>query len=304
MPKRACKALRLRDVSTCMSLQRQVSEPAPLLPFLFSAYPDVKKTKVRQWLKYGAVHVNGVSTKRHDHELSAGDKIAIRPQKAPPETSPLPPGLRIVHEDGAVLVVEKPAGWLTIAKDSGKGRNIYSVLMDHVRSANPKLKVWIVHRLDRETSGLIVFAKTEDAKRMLQQHWQEFDKRYLAVVEGVPKTAKGTIRSYLDESNTMRVYSAPKSEDTREAVTHYQVLKQGHGRSLIQLTLETGRRHQIRVQLSDARCPVVGDPRYGAKTDPAGRLALHASHLAFKHPLDGSRMVFDSALPKDLAALL
>jgi 23S rRNA pseudouridine1911/1915/1917 synthase len=102
----------------------------------------------------------------------------------------------------------------------------------------------------------------------------------------------------------MRVYSAAPSEDTREAVTHYQVLKQGKGRSLIQLTLETGRRHQIRVQLSDARCPVVGDPRYGAKTDPAGRLALHASHLTFKHPVDGSRMTFDSALPKDLAALL
>ena len=287
-----------------MSLQRLVSEPAPLLPFLFTAYSDVKKTKVRQWLKYGAVHVNGVSTKRHDHALAKGDKIAIRPQKAPPETSPLPPGLRIVHEDGEVLVVEKPAGWLTIAKDSGKGRNIYSVLMDHVRSANPKLKVWIVHRLDRETSGLIVFAKTEDAKRTLQQHWQEFDKRYLAVGEGGPKAEKGTIRSYLDESNPMRVYSAAQSEDTREAVTHYQVLKQGHGRSLIQLTLETGRRHQIRVQLSDARCPVVGDPRYGAKTDPAGRLALHASHLAFKHPMDGARMVFDSALPKDLAALL
>jgi 23S rRNA pseudouridine1911/1915/1917 synthase len=288
-----------------MKLQQTVTASSPLLPFLFTAFPEAKKTKVRHWLKYGSVHVNGRSITKHDHALSAGDLITIQPQKKPAaESSTLPPGLRIVHEDAHLLVVEKPSGWLTIAKDSGKGRNIYSVLMDHVRSVNPRLKVWIVHRLDRETSGLIVFAKTEEAKRSLQKDWKEYNKRYIAITEGVPAKENGTIRSHLDESNPMRVYSAAKSEDTREAITHYRVLRHGQGRALLELTLETGRRHQIRVQLSDARCPVLGDVRYGAKSNPAERLVLHASHLSFTHPEDGRKMTFDSPLPRDLAKLV
>jgi 23S rRNA pseudouridine1911/1915/1917 synthase len=287
-----------------MTLQRTVTTPGPLLPFLLTAYPEVKKTKVRQWLKFGAVHVNGRSITKHNHELHTGDQIDIKAQKPAPEGPKLPSGLRILHEDDHLIVLEKAAGWLTIAKDSGKGRNVYSVLTDHVRSANPKLKVWIVHRLDRETSGLIVFAKTEEAKHWLQEHWHEFEKRYQAVVEGAPPAASGTLRSHLDESNPMRVFSAPKSEDTREAVTHYRVLKKAAGRALLELTLETGRRHQIRVQLSDARCPVVGDTRYGAKTDPVMRLALHACLLRFEHPLDGHEMRFESPLPKELANLV
>jgi 23S rRNA pseudouridine1911/1915/1917 synthase len=288
-----------------MKLEQTVTTSSTLLPFLFEAFPEAKKTKVRQWLKHGSVQVNGSSITQFDHALSAGDKIAIRPQKKPvEEVSPLPPGLKILHEDASLLVVEKPAGWLTIAKDSGKGRNIYSVLMDHVRSVTPKLRVWIVHRLDRETSGLIVFAKTEEAKRTLQENWQDFDKRYLAITEGIPAKPEGTFRSHLDESNPMRVYSAAASEDTREAVTHYRVLKRGAGRALVELNLDTGRRHQIRVQLSDAHCPVLGDVRYGAKSNPAERLALHASQLVFKHPDDGRKMRFESPLPKNLASLI
>ncbi len=288
-----------------MKLEQHVTSPGTLLPFLFEAFAEVKKTKVRQWLKHGAVQVNGRAITKFDHTLKPGDKIAIKPQKKPvEELSPLPPGLKILHEDDTLLVVEKPAGWLTIAKDSGKGRNIYSVLMDHVRSVTPKLRVWIVHRLDRETSGLIVFAKTEEAKRHLQQNWQDFEKRYLAITEGIPAKKEGTFRSHLDESNPLRVYSAPSSEDTREAITHYRVLKTGQGRALIELDLETGRRHQIRVQLSDARCPVLGDLRYGSKNDPAKRLALHSSQLIFQHPEDGRTMRFDSPLPKNLAELI
>lgn len=287
-----------------MTLKRTVSSPAPLLAFLFTAFPEAKKTKVRQWLKFGSVLVNGRSVTQFDHPLEAGDEIQIKAQKREPEVPRLPSGLRILHEDRDILVVEKAAGWLTIAKDNGKGRNVYSVLMDHVRSANPKLKVWIVHRLDRDTSGVLVFAKDEEAKHWLQEHWHEFEKRYQAVVEGAPPADKGTLRSHLDESNPLRVRSAPPSDETREAVTHYRVLKKAAGRALLELTLETGRRHQIRVQLSDARCPVVGDERYGAKTNPVDRLALHACRLRFEHPRDGEEMVFESPFPKDLAALL
>ncbi|MBK8093728.1 MAG: RluA family pseudouridine synthase [Verrucomicrobiaceae bacterium] len=290
-----------------MNLDRTVSEPSKLLPHLFTAYPEVQKTKVRQWLKFSGVHVNGQPITRHDHELEKGDRITIQPPKAPArvQQTPLPSGLSIVHEDDDLIVLEKGAGWLTIAKDNGKGRNVYSVLTDYVRSVNPRLKVWIVHRLDRDTSGLIVFAKNEEAKHWLQDHWQDFEKRYLAVVEGSIATQSGTLRSFLDESNPLRVRSAPPSEETREAITHYRVVRQSSGHSLIELTLETGRRHQIRVQLSDARCPVVGDERYGAKKDPpASRLALHAAHLHFQHPRDGREMTFESPLPAEMAKMM
>ncbi len=298
-------AVRKRGVVCAhMNLQRTVREPSPLLPFLFSAFSEAKKTRVRQWLKYGGVQVNGRVVTRHDHELKAGDEIAIQPPKAPPreQRAPLPSGLRLLHEDDHILVIEKGAGWLTIAKDNGKGRNAYAVLMDHVRSADPRLRVWIVHRLDRETSGLLVFAKTEEAKHTLQENWQDFEKRYLAIVEGSPPEEEGTLRSHLDESNPLHVRSAPAAEDTREAVTHYRVLKKGRGRALLELTLETGRRHQIRVQLADARCPVVGDDRYGSITQAFGvkRLALHATRLTFDHPETGEEMTFESPLPPEL----
>lgn len=284
--------------------QHTVTEPTTLLPFLFASWPEVKKIKVRQWLKFGSVHVNDRSTTRFNHELVAGDIVSVKPHKPAAKTAELPKGLRIVHEDADIIVLEKAAGWLTIAKDSGKGRNVYSVIMDHIRSANPRLKAWIVHRLDRDTSGLLVIAKTEESKRWLQEHWSEFEKRYFAIVEGAPPAESGTLRSHLDESNPLRVYTAKESEDTREAITHYRVVASGNGLSKLELTLETGRRHQIRVQLAAAHCPVVGDERYGAKTNPAERLALHACHLRFQHPRDGADMQFDSPLPPELARLI
>ncbi len=287
-----------------MTLQRTVSESTTLLPYLFAKWPEVKKVKVRQWLKFGSVQVNGRSVTQFNHALKAGDVIEIISQKPVYRQTELPSGLRIVHEDDEIIVLEKPAGWLTIAKDNGKGRNVYAVLTDYVRSANSKLKVWIVHRLDRDTSGLIVFAKTEEAKHALQGQWGEFEKKYFAIVEGAPPAVSGTLRSYLDESNPLRVFSAAQSEDTREAITHYQVIKSSSSLALLELTLETGRRHQIRVQLADARCPVVGDERYGAKTNPAERLALHACLLSFQHPVTGEEMHFESKLPAELAKLV
>ena len=164
--------------------------------------------------------------------------------------------------------------------------------------------MWIVHRLDRETSGLMVFAKTEAAKRTLQAHWDQAEKRYLAVVEGNPPADHGVLRSHLDESGPFKVHSAPAGERTRHAVTHYRVMKQIATRALIELTPETGRRNQIRVHLADAGCPIVGDHKYGARTNPARRLGLHASFLQFPHPLSGELLRFESPLPRELARLV
>ena len=261
---------------------------------------------MRQWLKYGSVQVNGRSITRSTHPLETGDLVSIRAKGEVRAEGLLPPGMKVLFEDASLIVIEKPEHLLSMANATERDKTAYAFLTDYVRRGNPQSpeRVWIVHRLDRETSGLMVFAKTEAAKHALQTHWYKAEKRYLAVVEGNPPAEHGVLRSHLDESSPFKVYSAPPSERTRHAVTHYRVMKRIGTRALIELTPETGRRNQIRVHLADAECPIIGDHKYEARTNPARRLGLHASSLQFKHPLSAELLRFESPLPQDLARLL
>ena len=261
---------------------------------------------MRQWLKYGSVHVNGRTIKRTNHPLQTGDLVSIRAKGEVRAEGLLPPGMKVLFEDASLIVIEKPENLLSMASATERDKTAYAFLTDYVRRGNPQIRerVWIVHRLDRESSGLMVFAKTEAAKRALQAHWYEAEKRYLAVVEGNPPADHGVLRSHLNESSPFKVRSAPPSERTRHAVTHYRVIKRIATCALIELTPETGRRNQIRVHLADAGCPIVGDHKYEARTNPARRLGLHACSLQFKHPLSGELLKFESPLPQDLARLL
>lgn len=283
-----------------------VQHPDELLTFLVTHFPQVNKTRLRQWLKFGMVQVNSQPITHPRHPLRMGDAVAVRSKGEGPTHRPPPAGLRIVFEDDSLLVVEKPENLLSIATDSQRDKTAYALLMDYVRGGNPRSgeRVWIVHRLDRETSGLMVLAKNEPAKRVLQASWSEAEKQYLAVVEGHPPADQGTLSSHLDESGPFKVHAARPSQRTRRAVTHYRVLQRRADLALLELTLDTGRRHQIRVQLADLGCPIVGDRRYAARTDPAGRLGLHASCLSFTHPVSGKRLRFASPLPLPLARLL
>lgn len=283
-----------------------VPQPAELLAYLFTAWPEVKKKQVRTWLKYKSVTVNGRVISQFDHPLKKGDVVAIRNDRfAAPDTK-LSSGIRIRYEDDAILVVEKPERLLTIASDKVKDNTAYHHLTAYLRKGDQfsKARVWIVHRLDRDTSGLMVFAKTEQAKRELQGHWDEASKRYFAVVEGTPRAPKGTLKAYLNEDNPGKVYVTAPGGEGRLAITHYKTVKSHAGRTLVEVTLETGRRHQIRVQLADAGCPIVGDDKYGAKTNPIRRVALHACALEFTHPVSGERVKFESPLPGDLGSLV
>jgi 23S rRNA pseudouridine1911/1915/1917 synthase len=285
---------------------RIVSKPTELLAYLFEAWPETKKKQVRAWLKFGAVAVNGRVISQFDHALKPGDTVLIRPKgMAAPETK-LAGGIRIRHEDADIIVIDKPPGLLSIASPSEEEKTAYAFLTNHVRKGNPRgrERVWVVHRLDRETSGLMVFAKNEVAKVALQDGWDEVEKKYLAVVEGGPSSDAGKFDSHLDESNPLKVYVADEGPETRHAITRYRVMKKGTATTLMELTLETGRRHQIRVQLADAGCPIVGDKKYGAETNPIRRIALHASTLRFPHPVTREMMRFDSALPGDLGRLV
>jgi 23S rRNA pseudouridine1911/1915/1917 synthase len=289
-----------------MSNTRTVAEPTLLLAYLFAAWPETKKKQVREWLKFGAVAVNDRIVTQFDHTLKPGDRVTIhRKGMAAPETK-ISGGIRIRHEDEAIIVIEKPAGLLSIASDSEDEKTAYALLTQHVRRGNPRARerVWIVHRLDRETSGVMVFAKTEAAKTALQKDWDAAEKKYFAVVEGAPTNDAGTLESWLDESNPLKVYVGGSGPQMRHAITHYRVAKKAKSTTLLEVTLETGRRHQIRVQLAEAGCPIVGDKKYGAQTNPIKRIALHATSLRFAHPATHKSLRIDSPLPGDLGALV
>jgi len=300
----------VHQITSCatavMPTSHTVEHPAELLAFLLVCHRATKKTKVRQWLKHGSVHVNGQSVTRFNHLLKIGDLVSIRARDEMRAESLLPRGMDVVFEDPSLIVIEKPANLLSMASETEREKTAYACLTDYVRRGNPRSpeRVWIVHRLDRETSGLMVFARTEAAKRTLQKHWQETEKRYLAVVEGKPPADHGVLESHLDESRLFKVYSAPPSERTRLAVTHYRVIRRTATGAFLELKLETGRRNQIRVHLADAGCPVIGDQKYEARTNPAGRLGLHASFLEFPHPLTRELVTFESTLPPVLSRLI
>lgn len=217
-----------------------------------------------------------------------------------------PKGLTVLYEDRDVIVVEKPCGLLTIGTDRGKSGTVHSILNDYVRKGDPRSRnrVYIVHRLDRETSGILVLAKSESAKMFLQEHWQDTDKRYLTIVYGSLEPKSGTITSYLCENSALNVYSTPDQTLGKLSHTEYTVLKETRGVSLLEIHLLTGRKHQIRVHMSEKGHPVVGDRKYGKSRDSHGNLALHARSLSFTHPVNGRRMTFESGIPEFFVRLV
>ena len=282
-----------------------VAQPGPLLASLFEAWPMEKKKQIRTWLKHQAVIVNERPISQFDHPLKVGDVVGIRGDRFAIAKTVVGSGIKIFFEDAHLLVIEKPANLLSIASEAEQEKTAYFQLTEYLRQGQAKAKerVWIVHRLDRETSGLMIFAKTPQAKETLQSNWDQFEKKYEAIAENRMQLDSGIFSSHLDETNPYKVHSAPESDVTRHAITHFRVLARTTWRTLVELTLETGRRHQIRVHLSDAGHPIIGDNKYGAVSDPAKRLGLHATSLRFPHPITGEPMQFTSPLPKILASL-
>jgi len=217
-----------------------------------------------------------------------------------------PKGLVILYEDRDILVVDKAAGLLTIATDDERTRTAYHLLTDYVRKGCVKSKerIFIVHRLDRETSGVLVFARTEEAKRKLQGNWDQTEKHYLAVVYGVLAKKEGTVTSYLAENAAFRVYSTPNPAQGLLSHTAYRVRQETRIFSLLDVTLLTGRKNQIRVHLAEQGYPIVGDRKYGHKQDPHRVLALHARSLTIDHPFSGKRMAFEAEVPAHFDRLI
>ena len=256
----------------------------------------------KQMLAADRVLVNGKVARRADTALAAGDVVEIA-GKQPREA--LPPGLGLVHEDDDVLVVDKPPGLLTVATERERERTVYAHLTTHVRGGEAAARVFVVHRLDRLASGLLVFATSPDAKRTLQAQFaaHTVERTYLAVVEGRLARPAGVIESRLLDEAPGRVRETSRAERGRAAVTRWRVVRAGDRHSLLEVKLETGRRNQIRVHLAARGHPIAGDAAYGSRTDPLGRLALHAHVLAFDHPRTGTRLRFVSPPPRTFAKL-
>lgn len=208
-------------------------------------------------------------------------------------------GVDILYEDRDVIVVNKAAGLLTMGTGRDGGRTAHAALMDYVRKGNYKshARIFIVHRLDRDTSGAVVFARSEEAQRKLQDGWKSSEKIYLAFVEGHPDPETDIITTYLAENEARRVFSTKDTKEGRLSTTEYKVIKLVKNRALLEIKLHTGRKNQIRVHLADKGWPIVGDSKYGKKIRDNKRLALHSHKLAFDHPFHGKRMEITAPIP-------
>ena len=268
---------------------------AELLTWLLTALAPMNRTRVKQLLRSGRVTVNGASVTRHDHPLRPGDAVAVARDAPPPA-----PTLTVVYEDAHVIVIDKPPGLLTVATETEKADTAFVRLSEYLAARNAG-RPFVVHRLDRDTSGLLLFARTSDVRDELQANWEHASKTYLAVVEGAPPAAEGVVENYLTEGRDLRVRASHHAgPEAKRAVSRYKVRASHGGYSLVEVELETGRKHQIRVHMAGLGCPVAGDKLYGARTDPARRLCLHAWRLSFDHPATGARVEAESPLPPAL----
>ena len=281
--------------------------PTTVLARLRDEFPDSSGRSLRAWLIAGRVRVGGEIVRDPRTAVAAADRVTLGP--APPPA--LAASLRLVHEDDSLLVIEKPPGLLTIGTEHERERTAYRMVWAYLKGARPPRRPFIVHRLDRETSGLLVVAKTPEAQRHLQAQFFSgtAERGYVAIVEGVVTANEGTLRDVLIEERSLRVRPAdpsrppPRGRRARIAITRYRVIERRADVTRVALRLGTGRRHQIRVQLAKLGHPVVGDGRHGARRDPLHRLCLHATRLGFRHPDTGTPVEFDSAPPAAFASL-
>lgn len=278
-------------------LTLNVSEPMPLMEFLLANLTDHKRTSVKELLKHNQVAVNGSPVSQFNHKLKPGDQVKInftREWRVFYHRR-----LKLVYEDDDIIVVNKGYGLLSMGTDKIKDGTAYSILREYVKWSDPRNKLFIVHRLDRDTSGLMMFAKNEEAKNTMQHNWNNMvlNRKYLAVVEGTPDQAEGVIKSYLAENAEHEVYSTPDPTLGQLAVTRYKTLASKNGYTMLEVELDTGRKNQIRVHMKEMGYPIAGDRRYGAKSSPIHRLALHAQTLRFAHPVTRKEMNFETPVP-------
>lgn len=277
-----------------------INKPSTLFEFLTGQYPDSPRTRTKKLLQSGNVRVNDKSVTLHSFQLKPGDivDINLHPGIATRISLPFP----VLYEDQHVIVVDKPAGTSTSSVD---GSTSIQQIVSHFLKKLSKgtVRAFVVHRLDKEVSGVLLFAKSDVAMNSIKDNWKETDKQYYAFVEGTPAEPEGTIESWLIEDKSLKMHSVKETPEAKFAVTHYKTIKQLNNNTLLEIRIETGRKNQIRVHLSDIGCPIIGDRKYGASTDYIRRIRLHAYHLSFPHPVNGEVITVKSPMPKGFMSL-
>ncbi len=305
-----------RKADTILKVSGQVA----LMEFLIAKMGGMAKSSVKQLLGQRRVKVGNVVQTRHDFALKAGDVVTVSSGRGNSQLTH--PKLKIVYEDDDLIVVNKQPGLLTVATTPGsKETTVMSILRAYVKKQNARANIYVVHRLDRETSGLLVFARSEELQHYMRQYWRELvtERTYIALAEGILEPREGKITTWLTEDKRNAVvYSSPVDDGGDIAITNYKVLKtSNYGTSLnsqlstinyqlVELHLETGRTNQIRVHLASKGCPVVGDRKYGHgnESSPIDRLCLHAKVLEFIHPVTEKKVRFESPVPKEFNRVL
>jgi len=297
----------------------RVEEASELLTFMLSKMGGMTRTSIKQLLGQRRVKVNDAIQTRHDTPLRKGDTVTIESGRGNTELKH--PKLRIIYEDDALMVVEKKNGLLTVPYNPNSSETtVFSILKEYVKKQSRQATVHVVHRLDRETSGLLVFAKSPELQEYMRTYWRQLvsKRTYIALVEGTLAQKEGTITSWLTEdSRNAMVYSSPTDNGGQKAITHYKVIKENTihlnedpnsalSFSLVELNLETGRTNQIRVHMASIGHPVVGDRKYGHGNEysPIDRLCLHARTIAFIHPITEKKVRFDTPAPKEFTRVL
>ena len=281
-------------------MKLKVEKEGELLDYLYNNL-DMPKKRIKQYLTHGSIFVNNNRTTKYNYKLIPGMNIVIDTDSKNKKTLPFD----ILFEDEHIIVVNKPSGLLTIATEKEKDKTLYHIVREYLVSKNKFAKVFIVHRLDKDTSGIVVLAKDEKTKNKLQENWNEYVtvREYVAVVHGHLKNESDKIVQKLKETKTNLVYPT-KDEDGKEAITNYKVIKETDNYSMVSINIETGRKNQIRVAFQTLRNPIVGDKKYGNPRDKETRLYLHANRLKMYYPELKKDILFETTTPNEFKKIM
>jgi len=280
-----------------------VKEPCELLEFLLKTFSSQSRNSVKSLLSSHKVSVNGAPVSQYNFELVPKDVVYISNSVIRKKSRS---NLPIIYEDDELIVINKPSGLLSVASDNEKSSTAYRMVADYVQQKDKHNRIFIVHRIDEDTSGVLMFAKNSKIQEALQDKWNDIvSKRgYYAIVEGKMDKKEDTIKSYLKKNSQNMMYSSKKAGDGQLAITHYKVIRESRSFSLLDVNIDTGRKNQIRVHLGEKGHYIIGDDKYGNPSNPLKRLGLHAYALEFKHPLTGKKMKFTAPMPKEFSLLM
>ena len=282
-----------------MSDRLRVNQDSVLLPFLNTKLKDWTRTKIKQRLKTGCVVVNGQPIKQHDYELKIGDDVEVRATVKNMHRGAF--HLEILYSDSDIIVINKPAGLLSVGSADKNKQHALAILRKQLRSSKNSIRLWPVHRLDRDTSGVLMFATSREIREAISEGWSGAKKTYLAIVDGKPNPSQGKIDQPLRMDLERYQMIVGQHPDSKKAITHFNTLRTVKGRALLEVQLETGRQHQIRVHMAWLGHPVIGDIRYGSK---GPRMGLHALQLSITQPKTGKRLTFEAPAPNQFLDLL